>query len=299
MQSKKNNSGVAYRIVMIERKIKNVSASIKDKLYNIAQKEKIEFNSLLLKYFQERFLHRLSISQYKDNFILKGGLLLVTIDIPKSRPTIDVDFLARRIKNDHDEIKKTFLEICKIQVNDGIDFDSKTIEVGNIMQDTEYVGLRVNVTAYLGQAKNKLQIGISFGDIITPKPRIKEFPSILGSDKTILKVYPLETVVAEKYQTMIKKEIVNSRMKDFYDVYVILKENKIDINILKKAVSETFKNRQTAIPENPYIFYSEFYNDDIKQTQWKAFLRKNKLSGIPENFKDIVFAIKKFLIKIV
>lgn len=234
---------------MTERKIKNISASIRDKLYNISKEQKIDFNALLLKYFQERFLHRLSISRYKENFVLKGGLLLVTIDIPKARPTVDVDFLVRRIKNNQTEIKSVFFDIFQIHVDDRVEFDLKTVDVGNIMQETNYLGLRVSVTAYLGTSRHKLQIDLGFGDIIIPQARVKEFPSILGTDKTILKVYPLETVVAEKYETMIKKDLANSRMKDFYDVYRILKENKIDKSLLKEAVSKTFKNRKTLIPD--------------------------------------------------
>jgi predicted nucleotidyltransferase component of viral defense system len=282
---------------MTKREIKNISASIKAKLYHIAQERKVDFNAFLLKYLQERLLHRLSISDYKENFILKGGLLLVTIDMPASRPTVDIDFSAKKIKNDREIIKEAFTNICSIPVEDGVTFDTKTVRVSGIMEDADYEGVRISVDAYLGTAKNQLQIDLGFGDVITPAIRTKVFPSILGMDKTTLNVYPLETIVAEKYEAMIKRELINSRMKDFYDVYVILKENKLDKEILKEAITKTFKSRKTELPKDPFVFTPTFYNDPTKQTQWKYFLKKSKIMSIPEDFKDVVFGIQKSLMK--
>lgn len=278
---------------MTKREIKNIAASIKAKLYHIAQEKRVDFNAFLLKYLQERLLHRLSISDYKDNFILKGGLLLVTIDIPASRPTVDIDFSAKKIKNDRETIKEAFINICGIPVEDGIIFDTNTIKVSGIMEDADYEGVRISVEAYLGTAKNQLQIDLGFGDVITPAVRSKVFPSILGMDKTTLNVYPLETIVAEKYEAMIKRELINSRMKDFYDVYVILKGNKLNKVTLKEAIIKTFKNRKTEIPKEPFVFTPAFYNDATKQTQWKYFLKKSKITSVPEDFNDIVLAIKE------
>ncbi|MDR0645936.1 MAG: nucleotidyl transferase AbiEii/AbiGii toxin family protein [Elusimicrobiota bacterium] len=283
---------------MTKREIKNISASIKAKLYHIARQKKVDFNAFLLKYMQERLLHRLSISEYRDKFILKGGLLLVTIDVPASRPTVDIDFSAKKIKNDREIIKEAFINISGIAVEDGVIFDTKTIRISGIMEDADYEGVRVSVDAYLGTAKNRLQIDLGFGDVITPAVRTKVFPSILGMDKTTLNVYPLETIVAEKYEAMIKRELINSRMKDFYDVYVILKENKLSKETLKEAITKTFKSRKRDPPQNPFVFTPAFYNNATKQTQWKYFLKKNKITGVSEDFKDIVLGIRDMLITV-
>jgi predicted nucleotidyltransferase component of viral defense system len=202
--------------------------------------------------------------------------------------------LARKLKNDTSIIKEIFSNICSIAVEDGVVFNNKNIKVVNIMEDADYKGIRVIITAFLGAAKKQMQIDIGFGDIITPNAKKEIFPAIFDTDKTILNVYPLETVIAEKYETMIKKEILNSRMKDFYDVYILL-DAKINNKTLKEAIKNTFDNRKTELPKTPFVFTEEFYNDANKQIQWKAFLKKNKIDNISDKFKDIVIAIKNKL----
>jgi len=275
--------------------ISNIAASIKARLLNISRDTGKDFNKILLRYFQERFLYRLSVSEYKDNFILKGGLLLILINIPTSRVTMDIDFLAARVKNDLESVKNIFGKISSIKVQDGVVFDDSSVTAERIEKDSEYKGVRVKIQGNLGSVKQLLQIDLGFGDVIFPKKSDIEFPSVVLEDKSKLKGYPLETVVSEKFEAMVKLGMLNSRMKDFYDVYVLLNSQKFEETVLKEAIKRTFNNRKTQLPQEPLVFTSEFYNDKAKQTQWKAFLRKNKLTDIPQDFKDIVIAIKNYL----
>ena len=215
-------------------KIKNLSESIRAKLFNISKKEKIDFNLIILRYLQESFLYRLSISQYKNKFLLKGGLLLITIDIPKSRPTVDIDFLIRRLKNEPEIIKNIFIDILSIKVEDGVVFDIKSIMVKNIIEDSNYKGIRVIFNGHIGKIKKQLKIDLGFGDFVYPKAREVEYPSIFGDKETNIKAYCIETIIAEKFEAMISLSLINSRMKDFYDIYTIIKT--CDINFRKQSV---------------------------------------------------------------
>jgi len=280
---------------MKKKIISNLAASLKAKLLNISKRDNKDFNKILLRYFQERFLYRLSVSEYKNNFILKGGLLLILVNIPTSRVTVDIDFLAAKVKNDLENIKDIFSKISSIEVQDGIVFNSSEITAERIEKDSRYEGVRVKIQGHLGTVKQILQIDLGFGDVIFPKKSDIEFPSLLLESKSRLKGYPLETVIAEKFEAMVKLGMLSSRMKDFYDAYILLNSQNFNKSVLREAIKRTFNNRKTQLQEEPLIFTSEFYNDKSKQIQWEAFLRKNKLTDVPEDFKDIVLAIKEFL----
>lgn len=194
--------------------IKNIPASVSERLKNIAQKSGRAFDTLLLLYFQERFLYRLSISDYKDKFILKGGLFLFSQTQFKARPTKDVDFLARQIANELEILRESFVTICSIDVpSDGIMFQLDEMTTERIKEDADYEGVRIKVTALLGRMKKNLQFDIGFGDVVVPKPQLIDYPVLLDMAAPQVQAYSKESVISEKFEAMITLSVMNSRMK--------------------------------------------------------------------------------------
>ena len=263
---------------------KNVAMSVRARLLNIRNSEPgTEYMQVLLRYIQERMLYRLSMSQYRDNFCLKGSALLFAYEKFKARPTKDIDFLGDKINRDKETIRKAFREICSIQCpEDGLTFDSeeKDINVEDISLDKEYNGVTVTVTAHLDTIVQPFSMDIGFGDIVVPEPQVLDYPLLLDDMPEVsINAYSLETVVAEKFQTMIDRALANSRMKDFYDVYSILSSDNVDKGILSNAIVSVFDNRGTGYDNNHPLFNGEFKNDRSKQIQWKSFLKKMKYKG--------------------
>jgi len=283
----------------MEREIKNKAASIKARLMNIARAEEIDFDFLLLRYFQERFLYRLAISEFSDRFILKGGLLLICLKMPMSRPTKDIDFLAEEIKNDPVELEHIFRSITAISCNDGVKFISSSLISEKIKENADYEGIRIKIDATLGQARKKLQMDIGFGDVIIPRAIQMEFPTLLEEKPPRIKVYSIESIISEKFEAMVKLAMINSRIKDFYDIYNLSVNYNFQSDRLKKAIESTFQRRNTFIPDNLLIFRSEFHKDGEKQRQWSAFLRKSRLHDVSQGFNEIMERITYFLKPIV
>jgi len=265
----------------MKKEVKNKAASVRAKLMNIARAEGIDFDALLLRYFQERFLYRLSISKFSNHFVLKGGLLFICFKMPMSRPTKDIDFLAEQVKNNPDDIKHIFRDIAKITYDDGIKFNSSSITTARIKEDADYEGIRLKIEATLGQAIKRLQMDIGFGDIIIPKAKVR--------------VYSIESIISEKFEAMVKLAMANSRMKDFYDVYSLSLSHNFQVDRLKKAIETTFQKRKTPIPDNPLVFRVEFYENKERQKQWTAFLRKLRLHDINQEFNEIMKRIINLL----
>lgn len=283
----------------MEREVKNKAASVRAKLMNIARAEKIDFDFLLLRYFQERFLYRLAISEFSDRFILKGGLLLICLKMPMSRPTKDIDFLAEEIKNDPVELEHIFRSITAISCNDGVKFISSSLLSEKIKENADYEEIRIKIDATLGQARKKLQMDIGFGDVIIPRAMQMEFPTLLEEKPPRIKVYSIESVISEKFEAMVKLAMVNSRIKDFYDIYTLSVSYNFQSDRLKKAIESTFQRRNTFIPDNLLVFRSEFHRDEEKQMQWSAFLRKSRLHNVNQEFNEIMERITFFLKPIV
>lgn len=283
----------------MERGVKNKAASVRAKLMNIARAEKIDFDFLLLRYFQERFLYRLAISEFSDRFILKGGLLLICLKMPRSRPTKDIDFLAKEIKNDPAELEHIFRSITAISCNDGVKFTSSSLISEQIKENADHEGIRIKIDATLGQARKKLQMDIGFGDVIIPRAMRMEFPTLLEEKPPRIKVYSMESIISEKFEAMVKLAMVNSRIKDFYDIYTLSVSYNFQSDRLKKAIESTFYRRKTSIPDNPLIFRLEFHRDEEKQMQWSAFLRKSRLHNVNQGFDEIMERITSFLKPIV
>ena len=266
---------------------------------NIARAEGIDFDAVLLRYFQERFLYRLAISEFSDHLVLKGGLLLICLKMPVSRPTKDIDFLAEQVKNEPAEIERIFRNIAEISCDDGVRFIPSSITSERIKEDADYEGIRLKIDATLGQARKRLQMDIGFGDIIIPRANLIEFPTLLEEEPPKLKAYSIESIISEKFEAMVKLAMANSRMKDFYDVYSLSLKYNFQGSRLKKAIESTFQRRKTPLPDNPLVFRSEFHKDEGRQRQWVAFLRKSQLSDVNQEFNQILGRITAFLKPIV
>jgi predicted nucleotidyltransferase component of viral defense system len=272
--------------------------SIKAKLKNEADSCAKDFNYLLFHYFIERLLYRLSISPYAHNFILKGGLLLYTVLKNRGRATKDIDFLAQNIKNTPAELIRIFTKIATIPVNDAVSFDTENITTEQIKEDAEYQGVRIKLTARLDRSRHVLQFDIGFGDVIFPQPVDMMYPTILDMEPPRLKVYSLESVIAEKFHAIIYLADLNSRMKDFYDIYELSRSRDFDGASLSEAIVQTFKRRNTEFFPCPIIFTDDFLVLPNKQIQWQAFQRRTGIVNVTEDFSVIVAAIKKFLLPV-
>lgn len=280
----------------MRNEVRNMDASVKARLKNIAKEYKKTFNLILQLYMQERLLYRLSVSEHKDNFILKGGLFLFSMTGFTGRPTRDIDFLAYQIPNDMENIKEIFKNICKIEYNDGVVFDYDSVLVEEIRKEAEYKGARVKLTGYLGKAKETLWVDIGFNDIVVPEVVTANYPVLLDMDYPKIKMYSFESVVAEKFEAIVSLGELNSRMKDFYDIFILLSEKKFNRDILQNAIVETFKRRGTDILKFDQVFNKEFIEDNNRINQWKLFLKKIGHQNI--EFEHVMDAIKKSLLPI-
>jgi len=277
-----------------KKEIKNIAASVKEKLRNISTQSGREFQSIVSQYVQERFLYRLSESIYSNNLILKGALLFIAHDISRNRPTRDIDFLGSKIPNEIDDLVEVIKEIIMIKTEDGLRFDSDTVEAENIIEDGDYKGVRIKFYAFLENSRERMQLDIGFGDTITAGPVEIEFPTLLDFPAPKLKVYSIETAIAEKFEAIVSLQLQTSRMKDFYDIQFFAKHYDFKKDILIKAIKTTFNNRSTDLALNKIIFEDKFKNDENFQILWSAFLDRNKLEK-NKTFFEAVSRIQSFI----
>lgn len=257
---------------------KNIVASVKGRLLHIARSEGKNHQLLLLRYFQERFLYRLSKSRYGEHFCLKGAAFLYALEGEKSRVTKDIDFLGVHIQATHRSMRQAITEICEIShKEDGVTFDLTSLEVEDIVKDGNYQGIRIGITAHLDRTKQRLQIDIGFGDAVVPAPMEMTYPVILEMEAPIIIAYSIESTIAEKFEAMIDLAEINTRMKDFYDVYHLLKNHPVDSEMLEEAIRQTFERRETPSPKSHSLFETDFYLDEERNSRWQAWLRKAKL----------------------
>lgn len=210
----------------------NISASVLARLKNIANKEHLDFNFLLVRFIQERFLARLASSGYINKFVLKGGFLLLAYNIEKARPTKDIDFLGVDVSRDRYDLEHLIKEIVSIDLNDGVRFLNNSIKSEIIKEDADYEGIRIKITAGIGTARNTIQIDFGFGDIVSPHPLQMDFPTLLNKECVKVLAYSKEAIVAEKFEAIAKLTFFNTRMKDFYDVAFLASEFDFDANNL-------------------------------------------------------------------
>lgn len=278
----------------------NTAASVKQRLLNRARAKKEDFNLLLIKYALERVLYRIGQSQHRDSFVLKGALLFELWTDQTHRPTRDADFLSQG-ENTLERFQKIFGGICELKVAvDGLRFDSASVKVGRIKEDQDYEGIRVTFFGYLENARLPVQIDIGFGDAITPDPVWTSYPTLLENPAPILLAYPRETVVAEKFEAMVKLGIANTRMKDFHDLRTLASLFPFSSPSLSEAIRRTFERRKTPLPKEalPTALTPEFYKDATKQKQWEAFASKNKLSIAPITLQEVTDSIHAFVIPV-
>jgi hypothetical protein len=278
----------------------NTAASVKQRLLNRARAKKEDFNLLLIKYALERVLYRIGQSQHRDVLILKGALLFELWTDQTRRPTRDADFLSQG-ENTLERFQKIFEEICELEVaDDGLRFDTASVKVGRIKEDQDYEGIRVTFLGYLEKGRLPVQIDIGFGDAITPDPVWTSYPTLLESPSPILLAYPRETVVAEKFEAMVKLGIANTRMKDFHDLKTLASLFSFSSHSLSEAIRRTFDRRKTPLPQEalPSALTAEFYKDATKQKQWEAFVSKNKLYIAPITLQEVTDSIQAFVIPV-
>ena len=278
--------------------IKDYGQSIRTKLLNISKTEKQEYMKVLGRYFHERLLYRISVSQYKSNLMLKGSSLLYAHYQFAARPTIDIDLLGEHIDRDQRNLVTVFKEILSIPCEeDGVTFDVETIQAEPIAIEKKYPGTNLSFVAHLHTIVYQVSIDIGFGDVITPHPVLINYPLLVkGVPSVDVYSYSLETLIAEKFQAMIERDVDNSRMKDFYDLYHLFHTEDIDYEVLQEAIRNTFANRNTSYSENKHLFDEDFANDANRNMRWKAFLKKLRLKD-ETTFPEVMATLRENLQK--
>jgi len=262
---------------MNQHKLSNVSASVRQRLVSIIRETGDDANLVWRHYATERLLYRLSVSEYAGDFILKGAMLFMAWTGQSYRPTVDMDLLSRGVASS-ERLVEVFRDVCVLEVEpDGLEFDAKRVKATPIREEQEYQGQRVTLTATLGKSRISVQVDVGFGDVVTPRARLIRFPMLLDFPAPRIRAYPRQTVVAEKLQAIVVLGIANSRMKDFYDLYVLARDFAFDGATLTAAIKATFKRRKTEIPNGtPLALTEEFGRDDLKSVH---LLSSTKCSG--------------------
>ncbi len=278
---------------MTQKKITNFGASVRERLLQLSRKTNRSFEAVLRQYCQERFLHRLSVSKYRSNFILKGGLLFLSFSQPVRRPTIDIDFLGIHLDENPKALKQVFSEIALIFCQDGIEYHPSRMSVERIKEGTDFNGSRIIIPAVLARARVKLQIDVAFGDALTKEPRIFDFPTLLDHPKPTILAYSLVTMIAEKFQAIVERLTATSRMKDFFDIASLSEMASFSGNELIEAFSQTFKRRGLDLQRAHSVFMAEFVANPGLVNMWKGFLARNKIEY--SDFDGTMQKIRNFL----
>lgn len=278
------------------KKVVDISASVRQRLLNLAKENSEDFQFVLTRFALERLLYRLSQSEFREQFILKGAMLFPLWGGAPHRVTRDLDLLGFG-ESSIGRLVEFFQSVCLTQVEeDGIVFVPDSVSGMDIREEQEYDGVRVTLEARLGVARIHLQVDIGFGDVVTPAPNDTDYPALLDFPAPYLRVYPQETVVAEKFQAMVHLGMANSRMKDFYDLWIMRKTFPFEGEKLTGAISATFSRRRTSLPDHPPLaLTAEFFDDPAKQTQWRAFIKRNQLVPTETPLPAVVEAIRGFL----
>ena len=261
---------------------KNLAASVRARLLNVAKAQGADFNQVLVRFALARILYRLSLSAHADHFLLKGALLFTLwYDMPH-RTTRDADLLGFG-PSDLESIAQTFRDIASVEVEDGITFDPVSVSVEEIRKDAGYAGARVLITGEIAKARCKTQIDIGFGDAVTPGPVHSVFPVLIADlPAPRLRTYPVYTVIAEKLHAIVLLGMTNSRLKDYLDLWVLLDREALNANMLARAIAATFVRREMPVPVVlPIGLTDEFATDSSRQAMWHAFLKKNEITITP------------------
>ena len=273
-------------------------ASIKDRLKNISNVNGKAYQDLLIAYGLERTIYRISISKYKERFILKGGIFLYALNNGDySRVTTDIDLLAQHISNNVEDMNDIFQEIFSIECDDSLRYDLNSLNIKTITEFKEYHGVNVSINAYLDRTLIPVSIDIGFDDVVYPDKAGMSFPVLLDNEIPNIYAYSIYSTIAEKFEAIVSLGLANSRYKDFYDIYVLASTHNLDGNTLKRAVVETFKHRSTTFDEIA-AFKDEFIYDSINIQRWNSFIKKKKVSN-DIGFEETIESIKVLLLPIV
>jgi predicted nucleotidyltransferase component of viral defense system len=267
-------------------------------LLNQSRAQGRPFQEMLQYFAMERFLYRLAQSPFADRFILKGALLLTAWRAPVSRPTMDID-LAARTRNELDHIAKLVSTVCGVVTEpDGIEFNRAPIEVSRIKEGADYQGVRVKFQAVLAKARVPMQIDIGFGDVVVPGPTMVEYPTLLDFPPPVLQAYRRETVIAEKLEVLTALGLLNSRMKDYYDLAFLARVYPFDGSPLIAAIVATFRHRSTKIEGEPIGLTQAFYADPARTVQWRAFVRRSRFIEDLAELERLVAEIRQFALPV-
>lgn len=275
----------------MEKSKKNLSESVYNRLKSVARQKKRPVQEIFKYYAMERFLYRLSVSPHKSSFYLKGGLMLVVWDPHSHRTTVDIDLLAKT-SNKIENLENIITEICTFEViPDGMHFSTNSLKIREAQLDTEYHGLSASFTAQLFSAKLPMRIDLGFSDAIFPKPSKVEYPVLLDFPQPNLKGYTPQTLIAEKFESIVRLGLANTRMKDFYDIWLITQQFPLDQLELFSIIKKVLKRRDTDIKNIPKAFTEAFYNNPSKNEKWKGFLKGITHEYIP--LEKVIFDLKK------
>lgn len=274
----------------------NLAVSVRQRLLNISRARNMDFNLLLARFACERLLYRLAQSSYVSRFVLKGAMLLQVWLPDMNRPTRDLDLLGFGELSDTN-LHRIFVDICRQPVMaDGVHFLADTVRVSPIREQDEYGGHRVTIEGRLGSARLHVQVDVGVGDSVTPPAEWIDYPVLTDLPQPRLRAYRPETAIAEKLHTMVRLDMQNSRMKDFFDVWRLAEERAFVGDMLVGAVRSTFERRQTVIPDStPVALTPLFAGDSVKTQQWSAFLNRNNLQQVPRDFPAVVERVAQFL----
>jgi len=276
---------------------RDIAASVRERLLYVSRKAGDPFDLVLTRYALERLLYRIGVSPFAYRFILKGALLLELWGVDIHRPTRDLDLLGYGDLSDK-QIINLFQEICTTEVKpDGLVFDQDSFSVTDIREYQEYTGKRVLFFAYLAGARIRIQVDVGFGDAVAPPPEEVVYPTILNFPAPKIRAYPMESVISEKTQTVVSLGMQNSRMKDYFDIWVLSRRFSFKGASLVRAINTTFDRRKTAIPQQiPIGLREEFALDEDKNKQWNAFLSRIGLKRQTIVLSEVIKRLQEFLI---
>lgn len=273
----------------------NIAASVHQRLLNHARATGRPFNDILQRFALERFLYRMGRSPYASQFVLKGALMLTAWQVPDPRPTRDIDLLGR-MEDSVGQVVSAVEAICREPVtDDGLRYETEGIVGERITETARYSGVRLRFAAYLGEARIPMRIDIGFGDPLVPGPSPVRLPTILDFPPPEVQGYSRESAIAEKYQIMVYLGQINSRMKDFYDIWSLATHFPFEGPTLAQAISETFESRGTPLSLHPVAFSDVFAQHGEKQVEWEAFRRRLGMEEIPAGLLEAVQMIAAFL----
>jgi len=282
---------------MNREKRANLAASVRQRLLNISRETGTDANFVWSRFVIERLLYRLASSDHGKKFVLKGALLFMVWTGQPYRPTYDLDLLGYGDSSSK-RIADIFKDICEMKVEqDGLIFDAKSVQVEPIREGQEYQGQRITLNAFLGKARVTIRVDIGFGDVVTPAAKMISYPILLDFPAPRIRAYTCESFVAEKLHALVVLGVTNSRMKDFYDLYVVGRDFSFQGNTLAEAIRATFERRKTSPPTSiPLSLTDEFAMDGVKQTQWNAFCRKGGLKETVPSLADVIGHLRNFLL---